>query len=334
MIRRLRIGVCGIGSIGLRHARLLSRRKDLDLFLCDVSSSCLERGKHFPNVLGSTDSFEKILAFELDGLVLATPDDLHVTQGIAACEHGVPLLIEKPVAENSAQALQLLRVVKNTGCKVLVGYLLRYAECMLLAKNLIHQGLIGTPVSFQVMLGAYETLSLAMSRFSTECRNKLFSDYSHEWDYINWFLGPVSNVVATSHQSGDLDLLQQPNVVEAILELQSGVTGTVHLDYVQLPSRRSITLVGDRGTLEISADQSLVSAQIRGEKYSRIYQGLEQRDALMERQLDHFIAMINGVDEPLVTVEDGLMALRVADALILASETRCWQPINSSSSEV
>jgi D-apiose dehydrogenase len=312
----------------------LSQRKDLDLFLCDVSISCLERAKHLPNVLGSTDSFEKLLAFELDGLVVSTPEDLHVTQGIAACQYGVPLLIEKPVAENSEQALQLLNVVKNTGCKVLVGYLLRYAECMRLSKTLLDEGLIGTPLSFQIMLGAYETLSLAMSRFSSGCRNKLFSDYSHEWDYINWFLGDVSNVVATSHQSGDLELSQQPNVVEAILELQSGVTGTVHLDYVQLPSRRRITLVGDQGTLEISADQSLVSVQIRGEEYLRIYQGLEQRDDLMGRQLDHFIAVINGVDLPLVTVQDGLMALKVADALILASETRRWQSIDQGRSEV
>lgn len=40
--QRFRIGICGVGSIGFRHARLLSYRPDVDLYLCDSASAQLD----------------------------------------------------------------------------------------------------------------------------------------------------------------------------------------------------------------------------------------------------------------------------------------------------
>ena len=325
---KLSIGVCGIGSIGSRHARLLSKRPDVNLYLCDPVASHLQSVKDLANLSGTTDTFEKMLDWELDGIVIATPEHLHVPQGIAACRQGIAVLLEKPIAETVEQAKMLLETVRETGVKVLVGYILRYAECFLLAKSLMEQGLIGTPVSFQIMLGAYETLMLAKNRFSPSDRDKLFGDFSHEWDYLHWFLGPVRNVVATSHQSGNLELVQRPNVVDAILELESGVTGTAHLDYVQLPGMRRFTIIGDRGTLETYAQQCLVTTRLHGEEFSRSYHRIEHRDAMMDRQLEHFTRVIRGVEKQLVTVEDGIKAVGVAEALILSCQTRNWQTVS------
>lgn len=325
---RLRIGVCGIGSIGFRHARLLSERQNVDLFMCDVAISSLDQVPHLPNVLGTTDSFDELLDWDLDGLVIATPEHMHVEQAIAASQKSVPVLLEKPVAENAQDALTLFNVVRDTGTRVLVGYVLRYADSMRLSKSLLKEGLVGTPVSFQIMTGAYETLSLAKSRFTAEIRNRLFADYSHEWDYLTWFLGDVSHVVASSHQSGNLELSQQPNIVEAIIEMNSGATGTVHLDYVQQPSYRHIRLIGDQGSLEIDMNQNIVSVHIRGEHNPRRYQALESRDNLFERELDHFMDVIALETQPMVTVQDGLNALKVADALIASCESRSWQTIS------
>ncbi len=91
---------------------------------------------------------------------------------------------------------------------------MRHSGVFLKAKDLCDSKLIGSPVSFQVMLGAYDTLVLAKERFKPTDVNKLFIDYSHEWDYIHWFLGRVRRVVATSHQSGNLERTQKPNVVD------------------------------------------------------------------------------------------------------------------------
>jgi predicted dehydrogenase len=325
---RLRVGVCGIGSIGFRHARLLSRRADILLYLCDSSPAQLEAAQMLPNLIESTDTFEKLLEMDLDGLVIATPDQQHVRQTEAACVKGIPVLLEKPVAESARQGEALTECHRSTGVHTLVGYSLRHNGVFLKAKDLFDSGIFGSPVSFQVMLGAYETLVLAKERFRPTDLNKLFIDYSHEWDYIHWFLGRVRRVVGTSHQSGERERSQKPNVVDCILELESGISGTVHLDYIQSPGQRCFTIIGDRGTLAIDAVRGVVAVNVYDEQFQRKYRILEHRDEMMDRQLNHFIEIIRGTHEPCVTLDDGLRALCVADALVLSCAENSWRLIH------
>ena len=327
--QRLRIGVCGIGSIGFRHARLLSNRADVDLYLCDRVSEHLDAALGLRSVCKTTDRFEAMVQWPLDGIIVATPETLHVEQAMAASRAGIPVLLEKPVAENMTKGYKLLQATRHTGTPMLIGYVLRYAECMNLTKGLLEEGWIGTPVSFQIMLGAYETLLFAKNRFSPIDRDKLFVDYSHEWDYLQWFLGPVGRVIAVSHQSGQLELTQNPNVMDGVLELQGGMTGTVHLDYIQLPGRRRFTLIGDNGTIDVAVDKSQVTLSQRGEEFVRNYQKLEHRDAMMEKQHSHFLEVIREGIKPRVSLDDGLKALSVADALIRSTQTGFWESAKS-----
>ncbi|HLA95821.1 MAG TPA: Gfo/Idh/MocA family oxidoreductase [Pyrinomonadaceae bacterium] len=320
--KKLRIGVCGVGSIGFRHARLLSQRNDVDLCLSDTTRDHLKAAGLLPNVSGSTESFDELLGSGLDGLIIATPDQFHVPQAEAACRKKIAVLIEKPIAETASQGERLRHCA--TGAHILVGYPLRYNSIFLKGKEILDAGSIGRPVSFHVMLGAYNTLLAAKNRFDAADRNKLFVDYSHEWDYINWFLGKVRRVAAVAHQSGDLERTQDPNVIDGVLELESGLSGTAHLDYVQAPGNRAFTVIGDKGTMVIDAVKGLVSVQIYQEDFDRVYRVVESFDLMLQRQHDHFIEVIRGTAEPKVTVADGVNALRVADAMLAACENGTW----------
>jgi predicted dehydrogenase len=324
---KLRIGVCGIGSIGFRHARLLSQRNDVALLLCDSAPAHLEAAADLPNLEKATRSFDELLDADLDGLVIATPDRFHISQAEAACRQEIAVLIEKPVAEDTKQAESLIQTIKETNGKVLVGYPLRHNAVFLKAKELIDGGNIGTPVSFHIMLGSYNTLVAAKNRFSPTEVNKLFVDYSHEWDYLNWFLGKVGRAAASSRQSGNREKTQNPNVVNAVLELESGISGTAHLDYVQSPGQRHFTIIGDRGTIAVDAVKARIFLQDYNEEFERAYQFSETFDSMMRRQIEHFLEIIRSDEEIRVTFEDGINALRVADALISAAENSVWQDV-------
>jgi predicted dehydrogenase len=325
---KLRIGVCGIGSIGFRHARLLSQRNDIALYLCDTTRAHLDSAARLPHLEKVTESFEELLDQKLDGLIIATPDQFHIQQAIAACRKGAAVLIEKPVSENTEQAAVLQQYMRDeTNTRVLIGYPLRYNGIFLKAKELFDAGLLGEPLSFHIMLGAYNTLVVAKNRFNPTDENKLFIDYSHEWDYLQWFLGKVRRVAAVSHQSGNLERTQKPNIVNCLLELESGATGTAHLDYVQAPGQRCFTIIGDKGTLTIDAVKGLVSLNIYNDGFEREYRVAEHFDVMMERQHEHFIEIVRSGNNCRVTVEDGLNALRVADALILSCESSSWQSV-------
>lgn len=325
---KLRLGVCGIGSIGFRHARLLSQRNDVALYLCDTTSAHLKAADDLPNLHKTTESFDELLDSNLDGLIIATPDHLHVRQAVAACRKGAAVLIEKPVAENLEKAASLERFVNENNARILIGYPLRYNGIFLKGKELFDVGIIGDPVSFHIMLGAYNTLVVAKNRFNAIDENKLFIDYSHEWDYLHWFLGRARRVVAVSHQSGNLERTQKPNVVNCLLELENGPSGTAHLDYVQAPGQRCFTIIGDKGSLTIDAVRGEISVFLYKDNHERIYRLAEPFDVMMSRQHDHFIEIVrsdNNITH--VTVEDGLNALRVAGALITSCENNTWEPV-------
>ena len=172
--KRLRIGVSGIGSIGSRHTRLLSQRGGTDIYVADPVEAHRKAAMRLPGVASSTDSFDRLLEFGLDGLIIATPDQFHISQAEEACRKGFAVLIEKPIAENVKQCESLIETIKETKAKVLVGYPLRHNSVFLKAKEMVDRGLIGEIVSFHILLGSYNTLVAAKNRFSPSDINKLF----------------------------------------------------------------------------------------------------------------------------------------------------------------
>lgn len=322
-----RIGICGYGSIGSRHARLLSYGGDVDLVIADPVEGHLKDAEKLPSVIAVARSAEEIVKMGLHGLIIATPDEFHVPQAELACRAGVPVLIEKPVADNLENAERLKKIEKETGAAILVGYPLRHNAVFQKGKEILDSGRIGCPVSFHIMLGAYATLLAAKNRFAEGVRNKLFVDYSHEWDYLHWFLGDVDKVAATAQMAGKLELMQDPNIVNAVMTLKNGVSGTAHLDYVQFPGQREFVIIGDRGRLGINAVQGTVTARIYDEEYEQIYSIAETFDGMMTKQWEHFRDIIFNGKEAGVKLDDGINALRTADAMIRSVETGMWQKV-------
>lgn len=326
-VARLRVGVCGLGSIGLRHARLLAETPGVRVAAFDAAPHGLTLPPAVAANLTLVASFEELLDAAPDGVVLATPDALHAPQAIAACRRGVPVLVEKPVADSVEAAEELARVAAESGTAVLVGYVLRHYAVLRRVRDLLADAAVGTPVSVHVNLGAYETLRVARNRFAGADRYRLPYDYSHEWDYLQWLLGPATGVAAVARLAGDLPLRQDPNVVDGVVTFASGVTGTFHLDYVQEGQGRRLDVVGDRGTLRADLARGTIAVRAHGDLLTRSYDCAEERDVAFGRQLGHFLEVARGAATPLVGVEDGVRALRVADAVVAACAEGSWRSV-------
>jgi hypothetical protein len=270
---------------------------------------------------------------DLDGLVIAGPDHVHREQTIAACKQRLPVLLEKPVASTVPEAVEMSAAAQSSGTPVLVGYVLHYFRCMQRAHDLLSDGVVGQPLSFQVVLGAYDTLAVARNRFDGDTRGALFADYSHEWDYVRWLLSPIVGGCAISRMVGDLPLRQDPNIIDAVLELADGTTGTAHLDYVQDPGSRQFSVLGDRGTLRVDAEHGVVRVQRRGSAELTIDVLADERDSAFTRQAEHFVEVIKSDAEPLVSLEDGVAALEVAHALQESAVGRRWVEVVSANSK-
>src|SRR5690606_8947859 len=164
---------------------------------------------------------------------------------------------------------------------------------------------------------------LARHRFGDGAEGRLYVDYSHEWDYVRWFAGPVAGCVAVAGRRGDRPVTPSPNVVDALLVTESGVSGSVHLDYVQDPSRREITLVGDRGTVRVTPSLGEVWLERPGQDAVE-ERFADPRERGLVRQAAHFLHVVRGEARPAVTIADGRAAVEVAAAVRRSAESGTW----------
>jgi predicted dehydrogenase len=314
-----RIGVAGLGSIGSRHARLLAAMDGIEVHGFDSHGvPAGDRG----GLTSLASSLDDLMTRAPDGLVVATPDAVHVEQAAAALHAGVPVLIEKPLSNDLVSARAVAELAAATGVPAMVGYVLRHHSTMGRFRSAIEQGAIGQPLSFHATLSASETLVVARSRFDDAVRFQLVYDYSHEWDYLQWLFGPIERCAATARIDGPAEPTQIVNIIEALFELDGGMTGSAHLDYVGTGSRRC-RVIGAEGVAELDIGAGSVKI-LRDGLDERVDAEPEERDAAFRRQLEHFVSVVRGEADPMVTLNDGVRAIAVADAVVQACTERCW----------
>ena len=149
MNARLRLLLAGAGAIGRAHAERARAGEEFELAgIADPSAS----GATFAASLDVThwrDLDTALDALKPDGVILATPNTLHVQGALACLSRGIPVLIEKPVADTLDQAWRLVDAVERTGVPVLVGHHRRHSAVMAAARDVIAAGELGRLVAVQ-----------------------------------------------------------------------------------------------------------------------------------------------------------------------------------------
>lgn len=124
-MKTIRAGVVGPGSIGINHARVYSELPDCELVaIYDSNKSTAERAaaKYGGKVCASLQEFGDLV----DVASVATPTEYHHEVGTLLLKKGIHLLIEKPIATNTAQALDLAATATANNCILQVGHIERF----------------------------------------------------------------------------------------------------------------------------------------------------------------------------------------------------------------
>ncbi len=81
-----------------------------------------------------------------DGIILATPNQMHVDGGLECVAAGVPVIVEKPIGDNVTSATRLVEAGEMAGVPVLTGHHRNYSPIMAKAREIIQSGVLGTLV--------------------------------------------------------------------------------------------------------------------------------------------------------------------------------------------
>ncbi|MFM7547849.1 MAG: Gfo/Idh/MocA family protein, partial [Cyanobacteriota bacterium] len=248
MVSPRRILVCGLGSIGRRHLRLLHE-------LNPSSELAAWRSGHGPGcpeedlLVARFSSLEEALAWQPDAAIVASPAPLHCAQAWELAAAGVALLIEKPLGtgEEPQAAWQPLQSAAVNGLPILVGYVLRHDPALAVLQAWLASGRIGSLVSVHGRCGSW----LPDWRPGTDYRRGVSArrelgggvllELSHDLDLLRSLLGPLTVTVADLSCSGLLEIGVEDRAL-LLLRTGAGARLSLQLDFCTRPPARSLLL--------------------------------------------------------------------------------------------
>ena len=334
----LRIAVAGAGLIGRRHLELI-----------DASPNCVLAGIADPAPaarelagacgVGWYADHRALLEQEKpDGMVVASPNALHLQMALDCAQAGVPALIEKPVTDTVAAAQRLCAAVRRTGVPMLVGHHRRHNPIIKAARETVANGKLGR---LTAVAGLW-LLKKPDDYFNVAWRREhgggpLLINLIHDIDNLRFICGEITEVQAmTSNEARGFTV---EDTAALLLRFAGGALGTVTVsDTTPAPWSWELSsgenaaypkqgqpcyfFSGTAGSLAVPNMELWSYAQQPGwyMPLSREAIAPAALDPLAE-QLRHFIAVIAGREQPLIPVEDAMGTLAVVEAVSEAART-------------
>ena len=235
MNKPVRIAVAGVGLIGQSHCKAIveSGAAEIDSVI-DPSDSAVEIAKTF-QVDRHRSLREALESGKPEGIIIATPNRLHVPIGVECLSAGLPMLIEKPIADSAADARGLVEKAEHAGIPIAVGHHRRHNPIIAKAKAKLDAGLIGRIVAVQgtTWLMKPETYFKAAWR-KEQGGGPVLINLIHDVDLLRHLCGEVQSV-----QAADASEIRGHSVEDTaaiILRFESGALGTLSVsDTVSAP---------------------------------------------------------------------------------------------------
>jgi len=299
----LRVGVIGVGYLGKYHAEKYARMKDVELVgVVDIVADRAEQvGKQFgtPSSSDYRDFMDQV-----DAVSVVVPTPLHFSIGRDFLEHGVHVLIEKPMAQTLEEAELLIEVAAAHGALIQVGHLERFNPAVVaLAK------VIDSPLFIES-----HRLSVFKER-GTEV-DVVLDLMIHDIDVI---LSLVKSPLQQIHAAGVPVISPRVDIANARLIFESGCVANVTASRISLKNMRKIRVFqkdtyvsvdySSHDITIIRRDGQGIDLPIPGMSMER--STFEKSDALGD-ELRSFVDAVKTRQAPLVSGHDGRNALGVA----------------------
>lgn len=329
--RPVRIGIIGCGLMGSLHARTFASLPGVEVVA--LHNRTRDKAEALASEVGGTvyDSHEQLLEHDLDGVVVATPDHLHVEPATAVLASGRHLFLEKAISTSLEDAATIVAAGQaRPDLAALVAYPLRFAPVYQAMQREVARTGVGKAVQawsmrthfldpHQQVYDKYRDHYYATPSwyFDPEIgKGPIFSHASHDYDLLGWMCGEVESVFAI----GDTYLLPPGSVADAFtvsLRFASGAIGQVSTPWV---TRVDYDITG------VATEQMTVMNN-DGELRVKDATGPERRTSFSENDMwqplaTHFIDCIRHGQRPLVSLLDGMRAIAISEAALRSLSER------------
>lgn len=288
------VGVIGLGSAGLRHAKLLAAR---DFKVVALRSGLGPTVHRTPESIVETRTMDDFLALKPSFCVVASPTHLHLSHVSSLIEERVPVLVEKPLIGSPSALADLNARSKFLGVPIVVGYHLRFHPGLIRVQEQIAAGLLGRPLIARVAWGEYlpdwhpgEDFRRSYVARADQDGGPL-STLSHTLDYCIRLFGAIKDSQILSLNLGRLGI-DVPEVTVVNLHHVKGALSSISLDLVTQPAQHKIEISGSDGFVSFdfqSSEYSLRGNAGRQAMNVNFGDSISLRMKCFSRQLDDFV---------------------------------------------
>jgi predicted dehydrogenase len=302
-MKKIRVGVIGVGYLGKFHAEKYSHMKEVDLVgVVDIDKS---QAENIATALGtSAISDYRDLFGKVDAVSIVVPTEAHYSVGAAFLNHDVDVLIEKPMTTSLEQADDLIKIAESKNRILQVGHLERFNPAVIALKNIVHN-----PMFIEA-----HRLSIFKDR-STDV-SVVLDLMIHDIDII---MNVVKSEIKSIHAAGVPVICEHADIANVRLEFESGCVANVTASRISIKNQRkirffqkdtyvSVDFAGREITI-IKRDEDHAGGVIPGMDIRQL--SFSEADAL-EDELASFIGAVSARKTPVVSGYAGRKALQVA----------------------
>jgi predicted dehydrogenase len=337
--KKVGLAVIGAGAMGQNHIRFIQEEKGCELV---AIADAYEGARTIADKAGVPyyqDAAKMMDEVKPDGVIVVTPNHLHLPIAREAIQRGIPVLVEKPISDDLEDAKRFAKEANAAKVPVLVGQHRRYNPFVNAAKQIIAEGGLGklTVASFHYMIYKEDNY------FDVEWRRKkgagpILVNLVHDVDLLRYLIGEVDAVQALSSSSARGFETEDSAVVN--VQFKSGALASMTLsDATASPWNWEATAREDAQYRPFDADAYFIGGTKGSLSLPRLhhfgYNGepswhkplkcdVRPVDPQLphKMQLKHFIQVVLKQEKPIVTPEDNVKTLETLMAIKRATETK------------
>lgn len=337
----MKILMIGLGSIGQRHLRNIRRVYGNEVEILAYRVRGLQRTfsddmQIRENVsleeefnIHSFTNLEEALREKPEAAFITNPTSSHIPTALTCAKAGCHIFLEKPVSDSLEGIEELQDIAKEKQLKVFVGFQNRFHPGMKSVKQCLEKGELGRILSVRAVVGerlttmhTYEDYKETYMARKDLGGGVVLNQMIHELDYLYYLFGMPTTVYAVGGITGNLEIDVEDNC-DAIYRMETK-TGSfpvsVHADFYQSPPSRFVKIIGEKGQITLDLLKAAVTKTIGNVKEESCFEAFARNDMFIE-ELKLFMECIEKDKEPEISLEDGIVSLKMAMAAKKSMET-------------
>jgi predicted dehydrogenase len=301
-VKNIRVGVIGVGYLGRFHAQKYTAMDGVDLVgVADIDP---QRASEIARECSTRPytGYRKLLE-EVDAVSIVVPTVNHHEVAAVCLEHGIDVLVEKPIATTVEEADDLIARAEKGNCILQVGHLERFNPAVLAMKPLLTHPLFIEAHRISVFKDRGTDVDVVLDLMI------------HDIDII---LSIVDAPLQTIHTVGAPVITRLTDIANARLIFENGCTANVTVSRISLDNIRRMRIFQPGMYLSVDfIKKEVMSIKLKKEDNSAFpvpdihKQGFREQDSL-ELELKDFIANVRGRTRPRVSGHEGRRALDIA----------------------